>query len=370
MTKVKLYEKKITKGRRSLFLDFYPPIKHPETGKPTRREHLRLYVYERPRDENQREHNKETKMLADSIRSQRQLDVQSGYYGFLQARNSSKNFISFFESFIETKRNTSKSNQDSYRSILNYVKGFAGEVCTFANIDESFCREFRTFLLNQPNLSTNTAASYFDKFKYVIREAYKQKMFKENPAENIRSIKLEDTEREFLTFDELKRLAQTRFHYEDLRRAALFSALTGLRYSDIEKLTWREIKADGDRSIIRFKQKKTKDNETMPLSDEAVSLIGERGKDSERVFDSLNYYQTKHLGDWMKQAGIKRKITFHAFRHTFATLQLTLGTDIYTVSKLLGHKNLQTTKVYARIVDEKKREAVNRISLDLRGTNE
>jgi site-specific recombinase XerD len=77
----------------------------------------------------------------------------------------------------------------------------------------------------------------------------------------------------------------------------------------------------------------------------------------------LEYWQCAFLPGWTKNAGISRKITFHSFRHTFATLQITLGTDIYTVSKLLGHKNLQTTQIYAKIIDEKKREAVNKISL-------
>lgn len=363
--KVFLREKKLSKNRRSLYLDFYPPIPHPETRKPTRREHLKLYIYERPKTETERDHNKETKILGETIRSQRQLDIQSGYYGFLTARNSKKSFTAFFDAFIETKRtNTSKSNYENYVPIGKYVKSFVGESCTFASVDEHFCRKFKDFLLEQKRLSKNTAASYFDKFKYVIKEAYKQKMFKENPAENIKSIKPEEPKREFLTLDELQALAETLFHYEELRRACLFAALTGLRYSDVEKLTWSKLQASGDEKFfLRFRQKKTKENETLPLSPQAVSLLGKRAGDSERIFKDLNYSQTKYISDWTKKAGITRRITFHAFRHTFATLQMTLGTDIYTVSKLLGHKNLQTTQIYARVIDEKKREAVNKISL-------
>ncbi len=364
MTKVKLYEKKIKDGRKSLYLDFYPPIMNPETRKPTRREHLKLYIYERPKSETEKNHNKETKMLGEAIRSQRQLDVQSGDYGFLTVRNKLKNFIAFFEGFAETKKNTSKSNYESYLSILKYVRNFAGEDCTFGEVTENFCLDFRSFLLNQKRISNNTASAYFDKFKYVIKEAHRQKFLKENPAENIKSVKLEDTKREFLTFDELQRLYQTPFEYEDLRRAALFSALTGLRFSDIEKLTWQEIQHSAENNYcIRFRQKKTKENETLPLNEQALDLLGERGADAEKIFGDLNYSQCVYLPVWTKTAGIERKITFHAFRHTFATLQLTLGTDIYTVSKLLGHKNLQTTQIYARVIDEKKRDAVNKIRL-------
>ena len=101
----------------------------------------------------------------------------------------------------------------------------------------------------------------------------------------------------------------------------------------------------------------------MPLSVDAFSLLGERAGDSEKIFKGLKYYQTKYIADWIAKAGITRKITFHCFRHTFATLQMTFGTDIYTVSKLLGHKNIQTTQIYAKIIDEKRREAVNKIRL-------
>lgn len=365
MSKVFLREKKISKGRKSLYLDFYPPIVNPDTRRPTRREHLKLYIYDRPKSDLQREHNKETKMLGESIRSQRQLDIQSGYYGFLSARNSQRNFVDFFDSFAEIKRQTtSQSNYESYVSILKYLKSFAGDTCVFGDVDEIFCQDFRDFLLRQDTISNNTAAAYFDKFKYVIKEASAQKLLKDNPVERIRSIKLEDTKREFLTLEELRKLAETPFRYEDLWRASLFSALTGLRFSDIEKLTWKEIQeSDRDSYFVRFRQKKTGDYETLPLSVSALEQLGPRRSEDEKVFENLRYYQTKFLADWVKDAGINRKITFHSFRHTFATLQLSLGTDIYTVSKLLGHKNLQTTQVYARVIDEQKEKAVNRIKL-------
>ena len=169
--KVFLREKKMTKGRRSLYLDFHPPILHPETRKPKRREHLKLFIYEKPKTELERDHNKETKFLGETLRSQRQLEIQSGYYGFLTVRNSKKSFIAFFDDFTENKQaTTSKSNYESYVSIGNYVKAFAGEKCTFANIDEHFCRKFKDVLLKQERLSSNTASSYFDKFKFFSND--------------------------------------------------------------------------------------------------------------------------------------------------------------------------------------------------------
>lgn len=160
-----------------------------------------------------------------------------------------------------------------------------------------------------------------------------------------------------------------------LKQAALFSALTGLRYSDIEKLVWGEVHRsreiiEGKESevySIRFTQKKTHGVETLPISAQAYQLLGERGAADERVFRNLLYssWQNFIILDWVRRAGISKHITFHNFRHTYATLQLTFGTDIYTVSKMLGHRDLKTTQVYARIVDKSKREAAERIQLQL-----
>lgn len=365
MTKVFLREKKLKDGKKSLYLDFYPPIINSETRKPTRREHLRLQIYERPKNETEKKHNKETKALGEAVRAERQLDLQANNFGFLTTRNKNKSFIKFFEDFAETKKQmTSKSNYESYKSILKHLKEFTGEEFSLGDVNEFFCIDFRDYLLGQEKISNNTASAYFDKFKYVVGEAYRQKLISDNPAENLKSIKLEDTMREFLTLDELKQLSKTLFEYEDLRRASLFSCMTGLRFCDIRKLTWDEIQNSNENGYyIRFRQKKTKDNETLPISEEAFSLLPEREPNSEKVFKDLQYWQCKYLPIWTKLAGIERKITFHCFRHTFATVQITLGTDIYTLSKMLGHKDLKTTQIYAKIIDKLKREAANRISL-------
>ena len=152
-----------------------------------------------------------------------------------------------------------------------------------------------------------------------------------------------------------------------LKRAALFSALTGLRFSDIKNLVWGEIHHSVENGYsIQFTQQKTKGVEVLPISEQAYSLMGERKEPSDKVFEGLTYsaYENKHLYQWIGAAGITKDITFHCFRHTFATLQLSHGTDIYTVSKMLGHRELKTTQIYAKIIDQTKREAANKIKLD------
>jgi len=148
----------------------------------------------------------------------------------------------------------------------------------------------------------------------------------------------------------------------------LFSCLTGLRWSDIEKLTWQEIQHSKELGYyIRFRQAKTNGVETQPISEESRKLLGDEGQPKEKIFIGLAYgnWNKTILKDWLLEAGITKHITFHCARHTYATLQLTLGTDIYTVSKLLGHKNLQTTEIYAKVINEKKVDAANKINIGL-----
>jgi integrase len=176
-----------------------------------------------------------------------------------------------------------------------------------------------------------------------------------------------------LTIQELNKLVKTPCSDQLMKRAALFSSLTGLRFSDINKMIWSELEyIENEGYFINFKQKKTKGVEVMPISEQAYSftLGQDNPKDmpqNQKVFEGLKYsaYHNKHLYQWIGAAGITKKISFHNFRHTFATLQLFSGTDIYTVSKMLGHKDLKTTQIYAKIVDESKRTAANKIKLEM-----
>lgn len=365
MIKVFLREKKLLHGKRGLYLDFYPPIVHPETLRSTRREHLRLYVFERPRTETQRDHNKETKLIGENIRSQRQLDLQAGAYGFVASRNRQRDFVAHFATVCETKNRLSKATRGRWKSMLKHLKSYSGGKVKFADLNKSFCVGFRDYLHYSAGLGPNTAAGYFDGFRSVVKAAAESKLLTINPLRDVPGIKGKKTQRNYLTLDELRRLSATECPLPDLRRAGLLASMTGLRWSDVSKLIWSEIQHSKEQGYyIRFRQQKTDDPETLPISDEAFDLLGDRGPDAERVFPRLSKWQVNYyLPIWIKAAGISKKFTFHCFRHSFATLQLTLGTDIYTVAKMLGHSNLATTQIYAKIIDATKREAADRISL-------
>lgn len=244
----------------------------------------------------------------------------------------------------------------------------------FKDLTPEICEGFRSYLLTarsikskKANLSINSAALYFIKFRTVVKTAYKRKYIKDDLTDETQTITMVETHKKYLTLDELNKLAKTDCRYPVLKRAALFSALTGLRFSDILKLKWGEIEVENDNYQIRFRQQKTKGVEVLPISQQAVDLLGAAGEVGEQVFSGFKsaMLSHRHFYFWLADAGIKKEITFHSFRHTYATLQLAAGTDIYTVSKMLGHKSIRSTQVYTKVVNQLKREATNRIKLDM-----
>ncbi|WP_068598633.1 tyrosine-type recombinase/integrase [Vaginella massiliensis] len=383
-TKVSLRQKKISKGRKSLYLDFYPPIPHPETGKPTRREFLGLYIFEKPKTPIDKQHNTETLKIGESIRQKREnfLNKPEIYseYEKVQLRKKELGEQCFIEYFRKLANKRKASNHDNWVSTLNYIEAFTNGKLKFADLNEKFLEDFKEYLLttkskksDKTTLSQNSAVSYFNKVKATLKQAYKDGILQTDLNAKISPIKAAETRREYLTIEELNKLVKTPCNDVLLKRAALFSALTGLRFSDIQKMTWGELEyINGQGYFLNFNQKKTKGVEVLPISEQAYSFTEgtENPKDMPQdkpVFEGLKYsaYHNKHLFQWIGAAGITKNITFHCFRHTFATLQLFNGTDIYTVSKMLGHKDLKTTQIYAKIVDDTKRKAADKIKLDM-----
>ncbi len=378
--KVTLRKKPISNGRCSLYLDFYPPITHPDTGKTTRREFLRKHIINKPRKAIDKKNNEEILITAELIRQKREsllnrpeIYTEFEKKEFERQEKGKKDFLEFYNKQVRKRKESSYNN---WVSSEKYIQSFLRKKKNFPfnKLDEELCNNYRDYLLGVKSLtrnqiiSNNTALSYFSKFLFVLKEAFKYGYIENNLGQRVDRIKEEETERQYLTIEELNSLVNTECESELVKHKALFSALTGLRSSDIKKLVWNEVKyTEQDGYFLRFRQKKTKGVETLPISEQAFVLMGDRKNSDEKVFKDNKSDCTNNaiLKKWIKDAGINKKITFHCFRHTYATLLLTNGTDIYTVSKMLGHKDLKTTQIYTKVVDKKKREAANKIKLDL-----
>ncbi len=321
-------------------------------------------------------------IFAEQVRALRQHEYDNRYlYTDTEAEQMAQNersycdFIGYFEKLTDRRHaNSSNSIRTNWNRETTLLKEFSqGEPILFKDINVTLIENFKEFLVNAPQaggkkgtISRNTASTYFSIFKAGLHQAFIDGYLTVDLAAKVKNIKYQESQREYLTTEELNRLASTPCDSPILKRAALFSALTGLRHSDIQKLTWKEVVKDEGHYRLLFTQQKTKGTEYMPISVQAYQLCGERRDPDRLVFEGLQdpSWISKPLERWIAKSGIQKHITFHCFRHTYATLQLTNGTDIYTVSKMLGHKKVSTTQIYAKIVDEKKEQAADAIRLD------
>ncbi len=336
---VTLREKKLNENRISLYLDIY------YNGQ-RKYEFLNIYL---GKDKNV---NKENIRVAESIRANREIEINNNQYGMVPAFKSKTDFVTYFEQ--------KAGNKESWQPPLYQLKSFTKGIILSA-INEQWLKSFQDYLLT--NVSNNTAHNYFIYINNVLNQAVKEKLIPDNPCKYIEKIRKTEVEKSYLTFEEIQKLAKADCIDQETKRAFLFSCYTGLRISDVKKLTYSDIQ--GDR--LQFRQKKTGQFEYMPLSDMAMRLL--ENPDSKiiplkksSVFN-LKRHETirQQLKKWCKNAGIDKPVTFHTSRHSFATVALTQGVDIYTVSKLLGHRDLATTQIYAKIVNEKMRDAVNKL---------
>ncbi|MBZ0184023.1 MAG: site-specific integrase [Melioribacteraceae bacterium] len=231
-----------------------------------------------------------------------------------------------------------------------------------SSITLNYLKEFETFLLNdeKEKVSKNTAIHYLNALKAVFNYATSKKLISVNPMKSYEIQRKDELEREYLTIAELKRLEAIENKNETLR-AFLFASYTGLRLSDIKELAYKNIE-DGK---VKVKMRKTEKFISIPLSNKAKELVSTKILNhTGKVFNLPSDVSIgNHLKKIFKSVEIeKKKISFHLSRHTFATIALTIGIDILTISKLLGHRELKTTQIYTNLVDEKITKEMNKFN--------
>lgn len=351
---VRIREKKLRNGNVSLYLAI---------NINGRREYEFLKLYLRPELSKQdKAINRETLALANAVKAQRILDIQSGRFGM---KNEKKILlIDYYTKLAEQRRRKSESNYKAWMAALGQIRQYdRRDDIALRDVSPKWLNDFKAWL--QQRYSRGTCNNYLGRIRTALKQAYNEGVTTEDLSRGVSSCGKTESAREYLTLDEIKRLVATECPDDVIKRVFLFSCLTGLRRSDIEKLTWGEVSNADSRTRITFKQKKTGGVEYLDINEQAAELIGERGmaKSDDRVFGSIPAVGTTNykLRIWASRAGINKHITFHSARHSFAVLMLEIGTEIYTVSKLLGHREIRTTQIYAKIVDKKKQEAVDNI---------
>lgn len=359
---VRIRFKELANGNKSIYLDIY------KEG--TRKyEFLKLYIIpeKTPFDKQQ---NKTTMDAANAIKAQRIIELTNGKAGIVTTK-SGKISVADFMLLYETEKaekGQSLSRSHQIHAVAQLLQDYK-PTAKMQDVDKGFCKGFSVYLQtlhvkNGIKAAQSTQKVYFDILSCALNYAVRQGYINENPIRKLEKDdkpKKIDLQRDFLTESELLRLIETPCN-EKAKKPFLFSCFTGLRYGDVLSLTWGDIRTENGITTLQIQMQKTREtlSITIPNADKVLPNRGTK-KAIDNIFEPIcNTHANNCIEDWQKAAGIKGKhITFHTARHTYATLLLTKGADLYTVSKMLGHRKIATTQIYAEIIDKKKEEAAN-----------
>ena len=352
---VTLRQKPMKNGGFSLYLDYtLDGLRH--------REFLGMYIIEE-RTKIDRLQNQETMKQAQALKAKKILAVQAGE---ADVRTKSKDML--LSDYLQERVDYyDKHRMPGSAHILQHLRAWVikwNDRATLKTLTKKQLSDYADYIC--VNLSPSTAYDHFQRLNTQLRAAVRAGLIKHNPFtefephEKPRKV---ETEREYLTLEEIRRLAATDITNGSVRQMFLFSCFSGLRISDIERLTWDRIRKTDSGWQLELQQKKTKRRAYIPLSENAMSFLPQFRQKKGKVWPNIPARTTilSEISNWVKRAKIDKHITFHCARHSYATLLLTNGADLYTVSKLLGHSDIKTTMVYAKIVDSVKIEAVNAI---------
>ena len=366
---IRLRFKKLANGNLSIYLDKYL------NG---RREYEFLKMYLIPEtDERAKRQNKKTLEAATNIKALRIIEMNNRRAGLQNTSDRSKMLLKdWMELYRAEKEKTGQSDRfaEKIADTAKHLQAYKGDKVTMAQVDKDFCKGYIEYLraFRKPNgepLKDFTLHTYYKMFSCALNMAVREDVIPMNPFSKIdpkAKPQAPESTREFLTVDEVKALIRTDCKTADIKRAFLFSCFCGLRHSDLLALTWGDIEKNGDDTFLNIIVKKTAKPLRLALSQAALRWLPDTGKakPTDKVFTlpKMPHYHNRVLKKWAKEAGITKNVSFHVARHTFATLELTAGADIYTTSKLLGHSNVKTTQIYAKIIDKKQVNAVNLVS--------
>ena len=370
---IRIRERKLADGNISLYLDIYV--------KGTRKyESLGLYLIPESLP-NAKATNARTRSIAEKIKSDRIIALQDrGIKHWDKIKRSNMPLVEWLIQYEQDsagfKPSTLKGRMDMRKKVEEYLEKEGLSYIGMNEVDQDFCRGFLRFLETAKNsvakkqkdrtISKGCAHHHQAVLNGALNKAVREGVLQQNPMKMLdkrEKFQPSPEEREFLTIEELRNLMDVPCSNEQVKKAFVFSCFTGLRLSDVRTLSWNKIHKmpDGKTLYVHVFMQKTQKPLNVPLSGEALKVLSEKENPDEPIFTlptsdaTINY----HIKKWVKNGHIDKEISFHCSRHTFATMMLTLGADLYTTSKLLGHANVTTTQIYSKIIDKKKVETVN-----------
>lgn len=405
----RLEQRLLADGQISLYLEYYlgresepildefgEPVLYERglmAGKPKfrvkhirRKENLNLYLVANPRTPIDRNHNKETLLLAKKIRQEKEQELLAQDKGYRLQKKVSINFLEFFQEYIDayTKKDLRmiKITLQRFKDFLEntpeykrYVRNIKPEQIT-SEMVEAFTEYLQTRSIGEG------AKSIYQRFKKVYKACgikcniNYQRPFVNDEGKSITITIDEDAiVKDFLSPEEEKQLMATHYTGEnpEIRSAFVFCLYTGMRWCDVRDLTFGNI--DFANRLLTYEQNKTKGHSkhstvTLPLTDALIELVAEKMKDAKK--DDLVFALPSHtmclkaLRRWTKRAGIDKHITWHCARHSFGTNMAATaaqkGFSVRVVQEMMGHSSLKYTERYTRVVDEQKKQAMAELS--------
>ena len=363
---VRLREKELANGVRSLYLDIYV------NGKRSY-EFLKLYLIPETNPQ-AKVQNENTMRAANTIKLNRILEITNNKAGLKNTSIRAKILLKdWMETFRQAQEQKGVKDQKLIHNTVHALTAYNINVA-MRDVNRDYIIGLTNFLRNDyrsprgKKLKDYSVINYLGCLRNALNMAVREDVIADNPIMKLSAqdkVKAPESQREYLTVEEVQQLEATDSPYPHIKQAFLFACYTGLRCSDVRSITWGKIVKDGEKYRLHTVMFKTKRPFYIPLSKKAMQWMPERGDktDDDLIFENIPVQvNTKlYLQPWLDKAGITKPITFHCSRHTFGTMMLTLGADIYTTSKLMGHTKVEVTLIYAKIINKKKDDAVSLI---------
>lgn len=363
---VRLREKELANGVRSLYLDIYV------NGKRSY-EFLKLYLIPETNPQ-AKVQNENTMRAANTIKLNRILEITNNKAGLKNTSIRAKILLKdWMETFRQAQEQKGVKDQKLIHNTVHALTAYNINVA-MRDVNRDYIIGLTNFLRNDyrsprgKKLKDYSIINYLGCLRNALNMAVREDVIADNPIMKLSAqdkVKAPESQREYLTVEEVQQLEATDSPYPHIKQAFLFACYTGLRCSDVRSITWGKIVKDGEKYRLHTVMFKTRRPFYIPLSKKAMQWMPERGDktDDDLIFENIPVQvNTKlYLQPWLDKAGITKPITFHCSRHTFGTMMLTLGADIYTTSKLMGHTKVEVTQIYAKIINKKKDDAVSLI---------
>ncbi len=306
--------------------------------------------------------NKAKKIKFDYEIKEIDLTIDTFEKEFNNIKYSSSSFYDFIEGQMPyLKARFAKGTIKFYDKSVSKLKRFRGEF-NLGDVNLAFLKDFEKHMIVIGN-NKNTISSSMSFVKRIIKQAIKAGVIEKDPFKDY-PIERVVGNRSFLSSEELSKLVELyslgelTANKQNVLQYFLFCCFTGLRYSDIKDLRFKDIyqASDGANkkvSIISIDMHKTGKPVRIPMLSDALKLMPETGLDNQKVFRVFaNQPTNRYLKEIMEKKEIFKEISFHCARHTFATVALSSGIRIDIIGEILGHRDLKTTKIYAKYLDD------------------